>query len=330
MDAVSEWFSRVGLVTGIGAIGLALVPVPGARVVAASLILVSAAAGATAATANIVDRLEHGDFEWDVETALDLLDLAGSLAVGVGSAISLAGRVRSLTRLGSTILISEGIDTGSDIASGVILSALHYRRIEEIRRREPPGPERERQIRSVLEQAIAQGGLILLGTVGGRGRRTRIQDFDIDERLLRDDSLLAADVRVLQEGNRISISYPLDISYAEAFMRASDRPSFYGQIFFQDGRIIYENHVIQSFDRSRTRHAEPINAREGGLLRAAHLAEALGLETFQIRGIDVGRGGRSMHMLERTRLNVPEENVIYQGRNISYDIRVDQVLGSRT
>jgi hypothetical protein len=197
LEEVSQWFSRVGLVAGLGAIVLAIAPVPGSRVVA-GLLIVSAAAGATAATLNMADRLEHGNFEWDTETALDLLDLAGSLAVGAGSVVSLSGRALTVTRLRSAVLISEGVDTGSDLAGGVILSALHYSRIQAIRRRTNlTDAQKERMIRSELEQASLQGGLILLGSVGSvraaRGvqiDRRRIQDIlensDIPDALRRD------------------------------------------------------------------------------------------------------------------------------------------------
>lgn len=184
LEEVSQWFSRVGLIAGITAIALYLVPEPSSKVVATA-ILISAAAGATAATLNIIDRIEHGNFQWNTETALDLLDLAGSLAVGVGTALSLSGRALSITRLRSAVIISEGVDTGSDLASGVILSALHYSRIEEIRRRtDLTDAQKEQMIRTELEQASLQGGLILLGVVGG-GRATR-QAVEIDLPRVRD------------------------------------------------------------------------------------------------------------------------------------------------
>jgi hypothetical protein len=161
----SQRLSEIGLVAGLGAIALTVAPIPGSRV-AAALLLVSGVAGAGAAGLNIADRLEHGSFEWDTQTALDLLDLAGSLALGVGGAITLGGRALSVTRLQSAVLISEGVDTGTELASGVILSALHYQRIQAICTDSNLSQEdKEALILAELRQAIATGGLILLGTL---------------------------------------------------------------------------------------------------------------------------------------------------------------------
>lgn len=165
-DAVAKWFSRVGLVAGLGAIALTVLPVPGSRVVA-GLILISAGAGVAATGLRIADRLEHGNFTWGRETAFDLLDLAGSLPVGAGASLRLSGY--TIGRFGSAILITEGIDTGTDVASGLILSALHWRRIEEIRNSNLPESEKKAKIAGILKEASAKGGMLLLGMVGAAG-----------------------------------------------------------------------------------------------------------------------------------------------------------------
>ena len=167
LGKIGQWFSRVGLVAGIGAIALTVAPVPGSRV-AAGLIIVSGASAAAAGGLNIADRLQHGNFEWDGETALDIVDIAAGLAVGVGTAVQLGGKAANIARLRNTVLISEGIETGSDAASGVILSAIHYRRIEEIRNSNLPEAEKQAQIEQELTLASANGGLILIGAVGLR------------------------------------------------------------------------------------------------------------------------------------------------------------------
>ena len=174
LEAVSEWISQVGLWTSLGALALTVAPVPGARVTAA-LLIVSATASAAATTLEMLDQAEYGELRWDVETALDLLELAGSLAIGAGAATRLTARSLSITRLRSAVLISEGVDTGFDLASGVILTAVHYRRIQAIQHRYEENritrEEATQQTHDVLADALMQNGLLLLGVGSMRHRR---------------------------------------------------------------------------------------------------------------------------------------------------------------
>ena len=182
LGKVRNWASRAGLVSGVVGIGLLLTP--GAQG-AGALILGSAIAGGVAGSSNILDRKKHGNFQWDTETFLDITDIAGGLAVGAGSAIRIGAKTAKITQLGkNTVLISEGVETGTDVAAGTIISAQHYRRIEEIRNSDLPEGEKKAQIQAKLASASATGGLILLGGVAsskaGRAGRTRDFDFDPD------------------------------------------------------------------------------------------------------------------------------------------------------
>ena len=179
LGKVRNWASRAGLVSGVVGIGLLLTP--GAQG-AGALLLGSAIAGGVAGGSNILDRKQHGNFQWDTETFLDITDIAGGLAVGAGSAIRIGAKTAKITQLGkNTVLISEGVETGTDVAAGTIISAQHYRRIEEIRNSDLPEGEKKAQIQAELASASATGGLILLGGVStgkaGRAGRGSKGDF---------------------------------------------------------------------------------------------------------------------------------------------------------
>ncbi len=180
MQQVSQWFSRVGFVAGLGALALASGVVPGGQPVAVALLLViSSAAGATATTLEMLDRAEYGDIQWNTETALNLLDLAGNLAVGTGSAVRLSSRALRIVGLSSAyfIPVAEGIDTGSDIASGVIVTGLNYSRIQQIENSNLSLPEKREQIRNILAAESLQSTFTLLGIAPGGRRGQRGADI---------------------------------------------------------------------------------------------------------------------------------------------------------
>ena len=177
LGKVRNWASRVGLVSGV--VGIGLLVTPGAQG-AGALLLGSAAAVGVAGGSGILDRQKHGNLEWNTETFLDIADLAGGLAVGAGSAIRIGAKSATISQLGkNTVLISQGVETGTDVAAGTIISAQHYRRIEEIRNSDLPEGEKKAQIDSELALASATGGLILLGGVTtGKGNKGDFLDFD--------------------------------------------------------------------------------------------------------------------------------------------------------
>lgn len=69
---------------------------------------ISGMLGGAAGAVSLFDRLEHGDFEWNFETGMNLLDIAGAVTLGVGTAISATARgVGSMTLIGR---ISRGVN----------------------------------------------------------------------------------------------------------------------------------------------------------------------------------------------------------------------------
>ncbi|MDJ0728125.1 MAG: hypothetical protein QNJ38_23760 [Prochloraceae cyanobacterium] len=165
LEYAEEWLRAVALGTGLGGLALGLSN-PKAGIVKV-LWVISGISAAGSGGLNIADRLEHGNFQWDGETALDLVDLAGGLASATGAVIQLADKAAQVTQLRSAVLISEGIELGSEITGGVILAAGYYQQIQEINRTVEDPEERKKQIEEVLRAAALAGGLIVLGFIAG-------------------------------------------------------------------------------------------------------------------------------------------------------------------
>ena len=76
--------------------------------------------GGAAASLSLADRLEHGDFEWDVEAAMDILDIAGALLTA-GLSQTATATVRGMGR--ATLLQRTAF--GVDVAQIAIVSGVH-------------------------------------------------------------------------------------------------------------------------------------------------------------------------------------------------------------
>ncbi|MGF1489100.1 MAG: hypothetical protein ACFBSE_18590 [Prochloraceae cyanobacterium] len=177
LQKIREWFSAIGLGTGLGAIVVGVTN-PGAGVVVGWLLLTSSVAAGAAGSLSIADRLQHGNFQWNGQTLLDLTDIVSGLAVGTQASIALRGKAAEITQLSSAILIAETADTGSDLTAGVILSAIHYKRIQEIRADSNLSEAQKKVlIEEELRKAAVTGGLILLGmTQSGGGKKGKKQN----------------------------------------------------------------------------------------------------------------------------------------------------------
>ena len=181
LGKVRDWFSSVGLVAGLG--GLALtVATGGVGTVAVGLFIAASASGVVAGGSNIADRVKHGNFEWDGETALDLVDIAGGLAGGTTAILSLGAKAANITKLRNAMVLGEAVETSSDVAGGVILGAQYLTQIEQIKSDPNLTPEQKKeQISGVLAAAAATGGLMVLGTAAGVKTKTnKGTDVDVD------------------------------------------------------------------------------------------------------------------------------------------------------
>ena len=174
LGKVRNWFSSIGLVAGLG--GLALtVATGGVGTVAVGLFLAASASGVVAGGSNIADRVQHGNFEWDGETALDLVDIAGGLAGGTTTVLSLGSKAANIGRLRNAMLIGEAVETGSDVTGGVILGAQYLTQVEEIKSDPNLTEEQKKEaIGDVLKAAAASGGMMVLGTAVGANNSRRV------------------------------------------------------------------------------------------------------------------------------------------------------------
>lgn len=180
LGKVRNWFGGIGLVTGLG--GLALtVATGGVGTVAVGLFIAASASSAIAGGSNIADRVEHGNFEWDGETALDLVDIAGGLAGGTTAILSIGSKAANVTKLRNAMLIGESIETGTDVTGGLILGAQYLGAVEEIKQNPDLSPQqKQEEIQKILVAAAAVGGLMVLGTAGWRGSRNADVDVEVD------------------------------------------------------------------------------------------------------------------------------------------------------
>jgi hypothetical protein len=82
--------------------------------------------GAIAGLADILQRLEAGTFEWDIQTGMDILAIAGGLVAGISPVISTVRGVGSVAWLGTTAkatgVVQLGVMTGQHL--GRIVKAV--------------------------------------------------------------------------------------------------------------------------------------------------------------------------------------------------------------
>jgi len=189
LEALSQTAATLGLIPSLALVGTALSPVPGDEAVVTMLLLGTGAAGVISSGASLLDQLEHENLRLDsIQTQLNLLGLAGSLAVGTAGALRVTGKALSVTQMKSAVLITEGVEGFSDGASGLLMSWVYWQQIQQIQQRHDLSEEeKQKQIEGVLQQAAQLGGIVLLGTVTTRQRsfevevKQRVDTGDLDQ-----------------------------------------------------------------------------------------------------------------------------------------------------
>lgn len=171
-----QWASNLGWGSlGLAALGVVAALVPGLEPFAPPLFIAAGAAGATSGGLNIYDRVHYGNFQWNsAETALDMLSIVGGLAGAGGGTSALLrggsavvrtteGASLTLRNLGRFTSITQGVDVGAGVASGVIIANVWLDQIQRINSSNLPPAEKERQVNAVLQQAAMMGGIIVVG-----------------------------------------------------------------------------------------------------------------------------------------------------------------------
>jgi hypothetical protein len=175
LEFFSQWLVRIGFAVGIAA--LILTPIPGTRALAGGLIITAGVMSAAAASMRILDRVTRGKFKWDLETAMDIVDIIGGAAGAVGAAVGMVSRGIQVGRLtasaantGRGILIASSLlETGSDVTNALLVSASCAHQIRDVMNSDMTPEEKARKKTEILQWAALVGGLTLLslkGTIG--------------------------------------------------------------------------------------------------------------------------------------------------------------------
>lgn len=146
IDKVLQGASLVAAGIGVGAalFGQAEVAIPA--------FVISTALAGTASALDIADRLEHGDFEWDLNTAMDLLNIAAALlTMGTAGGVTAAARGVGTLRVLGTLNTAVGV-TQIAVQTGVHLAAISAA---------IKSGDRDRIV-TALTQALAAGALFLI------------------------------------------------------------------------------------------------------------------------------------------------------------------------
>jgi hypothetical protein len=142
-------------------LGIGLQFIPGVDVLGDIALAGAAASGAIAGGLDLYSLVRYSRVDpHDPEVQLDFLAIAGALALG-GGAI-----VKPLTETGSAVLISTG--KAAYTSASVILAQNYYDQIQLIQTRTDLNSDQKQQaISDILQNALANGGLIFLGIAGG-------------------------------------------------------------------------------------------------------------------------------------------------------------------
>ncbi|MGW7528524.1 hypothetical protein [Streptomyces sp. NPDC054783] len=142
-----EWLSAIASGLAVAGAAAALAFPPTSAVVGA-IVLAGALAGGVLSAVNLAERLHHDAFEWDRETAIDLVSLATafasaggavargaatgmtrSIASGAPLTIEATGRLHSLLRFQRAVLY---VDLGTHLSDSVLLSYDTYVQLRDV------------------------------------------------------------------------------------------------------------------------------------------------------------------------------------------------------
>lgn len=190
-----QWASNLGWGSlALAALGVVAAIVPGLEEFAPPLFIAAGAAGAGSGGLNIYDRVHYGNFQWNsAETALDMLSIVGGIAGAGGGTASILrnggtalirtteGASLTLRNLGRFTSITQGVDVGAGVASGVIISNVWLEQIQRINDSNLPDAEKQQRVNGILRQAAMMGGIIVFGR--GISRFTPLLANELDDLL---------------------------------------------------------------------------------------------------------------------------------------------------
>jgi hypothetical protein len=155
---LTNFFSGTSLALLVLGIGLQFIP--GVDVLGDIALAGAAVSGAAAGGLDLYSLARYSRVDpHDPEVQLDVLSIAGALALGTGAVI------KPLTETGSAVLISTG--KAAYTGATVILAQNYYTQIQQIQNQTGVSSDQKQdEISQVLQSALANGGLMVLGVVG--------------------------------------------------------------------------------------------------------------------------------------------------------------------
>lgn len=128
--------------------------------------------GAIPSAYRIAQRVDNETFRWDLQTAMDIVNIAGAVVAGgqVAAGLRVAGAgVRAFRLSGALMITGFGLD-----GLGVVLLGAGIVQQLEAARELPPGL-REARIAEIIGNALLQAGIMIGGALASRQYQGRLQ-----------------------------------------------------------------------------------------------------------------------------------------------------------
>lgn len=172
-STLKQWSNGLGVGSLVlGGLGIASIFGPGTQSATVPLLLASGVLGGASAGTNTADRLNNGTFQWkSTETALDMLGVVGGVASlgGIG-AMTNAGRTviangakYTVQNLGNFTRIAQVAENGTNVAGSILIANQYVSAMDAVNRSSMSPDQKVAETRKILMQAVAMGGVMILG-----------------------------------------------------------------------------------------------------------------------------------------------------------------------
>ncbi len=172
-----EYFERIVAVLGIivliaGVVASMGTLTPAAAAVVTGLGIAVGVAGAVLAGINIADRVEKGTFEWDFQTAMDIISIVGAVAMVAGTvrsisiALSGASKVTKMMQMQRLEKIMFIYDVADFTTNSILIAGKYYEDVRAIKALKLPKDKEDELIASATYEALQQGAMMSVAMHG--------------------------------------------------------------------------------------------------------------------------------------------------------------------
>lgn len=172
-----EYFEKIVAVLGIivliaGVVASMGTLTPAAAAVVTGLGIAVGVAGAVLAGINIADRVEKGTFEWDFQTAIDIISIVGAVAMVAGSvrsisiALSGASKVTKMMQMQKLAKIMYIYDVADFTTNSILIAGKFYEDVRAIKALKLPKDKEDELIASATYEAMQQGAMMSVAMHG--------------------------------------------------------------------------------------------------------------------------------------------------------------------